>query len=378
MNISIHSELLRRLKYICQLIIKTPYFGWIILLQVLSGFFTIAGIPMLIPVLEYAKNDVPGDKNLANLDLLGKIFNMLDIEPSFRILLIFATLLIFLGQILVFVSTIVANFSQQRLSMEYRKEIFRSYSSVDWLWITKDKSGEMNHSILKEADGAGVAHLNSQRIVIYLIQLTVFIFIVVRLSLSALMLAFVLYMVLFFLNAWNSEYVRKLSGQFNELFKKIANATVNLLQNKKFFKSSMLLDGFLMRVFGYVDETVRVKKLIILREELQNLWTFLATFTFLVLLMGFRNILNIGFSELLVLLLVFMRLGPHFNSLSTAYLALNVQIPIHQSVEKRLKDLEKNKEAMGAEMFYCDKSIRFKEVSFKYHEGKNVINKISL
>jgi len=58
MNTSVFPELLRRLKYICQLIIKTPYFGWIIFLQVLSGFFTIAGIPMLIPVLEYAKNDV--------------------------------------------------------------------------------------------------------------------------------------------------------------------------------------------------------------------------------------------------------------------------------------------------------------------------------
>jgi ABC-type multidrug transport system fused ATPase/permease subunit len=192
------------------------------------------------------------------------------------------------------------------------------------------------------------------------------------------MLALVLYMALFFLNAWNSEYVRKLSEQFNELFKKIANATVNLLQNKKFFKSSMLLDAFLMRVFDYVDETVRVKKLIILREELQTLWTFLATFSFIVLLMGFRNILSIGFSELLVLLLVFMRLGPHFNSLSTAYLALNEQIPIHQSVEKRLKDLGENKEVLGTEVFNYDKPIRFRDVSFKYPDGKHVINKISL
>ncbi len=333
---------------------------------------------MLIPVLEYAKNDVPGEKNSAKLELLGKIFNMLNIEPSFLILLACATLLIFSGQILVFVSTIVANFSQQRLSMEYRKRIFRSYSSVDWLWITKDKSGEMNHAILREADGAGVAHLNSQRIVIYLIQLTVFIFIVVRLSFSALILAIVLYMALFLINAWNSESVRKLSGQFNEIFKKIANSTVNLLQNKKFFKSSMLVDVFLMRVFDYIDKTVRVKKLTILREELQNLWTFLITFSFIVLLMGFRNILNIGFSELLVLLLVFMRLGPHFNSLFTAYLALNVQIPVHQSVENRLKDLEANEEVMGTEVFNYDKPISFVDVSFKYPDGKQVINKISL
>jgi ATP-binding cassette, subfamily B, bacterial MsbA len=372
------SILLRRFKYICTLIIKTPHFGWIISLQVLSSFFTVLGMPLLIPVLEYAKNDVPGDKNLASLDLFGKVFNTLGFDPSFLSLLFFASLLIASGQMLVFTSTIVANFSQQRLSMEYRKRIFRSYSTVDWLWITMDRSGEMNHSILREADGAGVAHLNAQRIVIYLIQVAVFMFIAVKLSFIASMLAVVLYGVLFFINAWNSRHVRNLSEKFNETFKKIANATVNLLQNKKFFKSSMLLDAFLTKVFQYVDETVRVKKLTILREQLQNLWTYLVTFLFIIFLMGFRNILNLSFTELLVVLLVFMRLGPHFNSLFKAYFDLNIQVPAHQSIERRLNDLEENKEVMGTEVFHHDKPISFSKVSFKYPKGKQVINEISL
>lgn len=378
MSTEIFSILLIRLKYVCTLIIKTPNFGWIISLQILSSFFTVLGIPMLIPVLEYARTDVTRDKNIAHLDLIGKIFNTLGFELSFLSLLCFASLLIASGQILVFVSTIVANFSQQRLSMEYRKKIFSYYSTVDWLWITMDKSGEMNHSILREADGAGVAHLNAQRIVIYLIQVAVFMFIAVRLSFIASMLAFALYGVLFFINAWNSGHVRNLSGKFNETFKKIANATVNLLQNKKFFKSSMLLDAFLTKVFQYVDETVRVKKLTILRELLQNLWTYLATFIFIIFLMGSRNMLSLGFSELLVVLLVFMRLGPHFNSLFKAYLDLNIQIPVHQSIERRLKDMEENKEVMGTEVFHYDKPIRFSKVSFKYPKGKDVINEISL
>jgi len=372
------SILLRRLKYICRLIIKTPRFGWIISLQVLSSFFTVLGIPLLIPVLEYARTDVTRDENVAHLDLFGKVFSTLGFDPSFLSLLIFASLLIASGQLLVFVSTIVANFSQQRLSMEYRKRVFRSYSTVDWLWITMDKSGEMNHAILREADGAGVAHLNAQRIVIYTVQVAVFLIIAVKLSLIASMLAIVLYGALFFLNAWNSRHVRNLSGKFNETFKKIANATVNLLQNKKFFKSSMLLDAFLTKVFQYVDETVRVKKLTILREELQNLWTYLATFTFIIFLMGLRNMLGLGFSELLVILLVFMRLGPHFNSLFKAYLDLNIQVPVHQSIERRLHDLEENEEVMGTEVFHYDKPIRFSDVSFKYPKGKQVINEISL
>jgi len=378
MNTSVSSELLRKLKYIITLIVKTPRFGWIISLQVLSGFLTVAGIPMLVPVLEYTRTDgVAGDKS-ATLDLFSKILNTLGLEPSFYKLLFIASLLIISSQILIFLSTIVANFSQQRLSMEYRKKIFRSYSAVDWLWITMDKSGEMNHAVLREADGAGVAHLNSQRIVIYMIQVTAFMFIVIRLSFSVTLLAFALYGILFLINVRNANHVRRLSKIFNETYKKVANATINLLQNKKFFKSSMLLDAFLTKVFDYVDETVRAKKLIILREELQNLWTFLATFIFIVLLMGLRGILGLGFSELLVVLLVFMRLGPYFNNLFTAYLALNTQVPIHRSIEERLNNLEQNKEVYGNENFHYDRPIRFNDVSFKYPEGKNVINKISL
>ena len=369
---------LEKIKYIYRLVVGTPHFVLIIVLQVLSGFFSIAGIPMLIPILEYAKADVTGDKNPASTNLFDKILSVVGLDPSFYSLLFFASLLIILSQILLFVSTVVANFSQQRLSMEYRKKIFRSYSNVGWLWITTDKSGEMNHSILREADGAGVAHLNSQRIVIYLIQIVAFMFIVVRLSFSATILAITVYGVLFLVNAKNSSYVRKLSEKFNETFKKVSNSTANILQNKKLFKSSMLHDAFLTKVFQYVDETVRVRKFSLFLEHLQSLWTYLATFVFVVFLMGFRGILGLGFSELLVVLLVFMRVGPHFNAFFTAYLSFNIQIPVHQSIEKRLKSLEQNKEVMGTEVFNCDKPIRFSEVSFKYPKGKHVINNINL
>ena len=94
MNTLIISDLHRKLKYISQLIIKTPNFGWIISLQVLSGFLTVAGIPMLIPVLEYTRTDsATGDKSVT-MDLFSKILKTLGVEPSFYKLLFLASLLI--------------------------------------------------------------------------------------------------------------------------------------------------------------------------------------------------------------------------------------------------------------------------------------------
>jgi len=368
---------MQKLKYICKLVTTTPNFGLIIVLQVLSGFLNVAGIPMLIPVLEYARADIVTNSNAAEFILINRIFDFLGFEPTFKSVLFLASLLIVSGQLLVFFSTIIANFSQLELSQEYRKKIFRYYNKVDWLWLTRDRSGEMNNAILKEADIAGVAHLNSQRIVIYFIQVVALLFIVIKISFFATMLAFGLYSVLLLVNSINSEHVRRLSEKFIDTFKILASATANLQQNKKFFKSSFLYKGIQQKLFAYVNETVRVRKLVALREGLQDSWTFLATLFFIVFLMGFHEMLHLGFSELLVVLLVFMRIGPQFNALFTAYLSLNANIPGHRSIEKRIKGLQENQEKFGDKIFKYTDTIFFNEVNFKYPDGEKVVNRSS-
>ena len=367
-----------KMKYMGRLITTTPHFVWVIILQVLSGFATIAGIPMLIPALDYLRLDGDGSAPVGSQGVLNAMFGHIGIEPSFNRILFLAAFMIILGQCLLFASTIVASVAQLEISMNYRKKIFRSYSSVNWLWLTGDKAGKMNHAVLREADAAGVAHLNAQRVLIYFIQIVVFLFLSVQLSPLSTLIAFLVFGVLFFINSRNTKHVHGLSEKFNEAFKKIATATANLLQNKKFFKSSLLYEGVLKKIFDYIDETVRTRKRIALREEFQNSWNSLTTVGFIICLLVFRRWLGLGFSELLVMLLVFQRLGPQFNSLSAAYLALNNQIPIHRSLEERVMDLDRNREISGTEKFLFDQPIRLDNVFFKYPGGKTVVNGISL
>ena len=371
-------NLLSKLKYIFTLVITTPYYGWIIFLQIISGFFSIAGIPMLIPVLEYIRTDISGAEKQGHMGFFNYVFSFIGVRPSFYSVLIVSSVLILLGQILVFVSTTIAQFAQIKLSGEYRKKLFNSYLAVDWLWLTRDKSGEMNHAIIREVELASVAHLNSQRIVIYLTQLMVFLALSIKLSFKVTMLAFVIYGFLIIINAKNTSYVQSLSENFNETFKRLSTLTANILQNKKFFKSSIAYKGFVSKVFHCIDQTMHTAKILNIREQLQISWTFLVTFTFLICLIMSHRILRVGFSELLVVLLVFQRLSPQFSSLFENYLALNKNIPIHQSITHRLNDIKKNKELCGDEIYQFNKSITFKEVGFRYPEGKRVINNINL
>ena len=46
-----------KLGYIYKLIVTTPHYGWVIVLQIISGFATFAGLPLLVPVLDYLRED---------------------------------------------------------------------------------------------------------------------------------------------------------------------------------------------------------------------------------------------------------------------------------------------------------------------------------
>ncbi|MBT6671584.1 MAG: ABC transporter ATP-binding protein [Lentimicrobiaceae bacterium] len=340
--------------------------------QLLSGICSVVGFPMLIPILEYLKTDSSNNVSQVNMNILGKLCNYFGIEPSFYVLLALASILIIIGQALVFVSVIIVQYAGLEVSGNYKRKLFQAYLNVNWLWLNDDKLGEMNHSIIKETDLASVAHLNALRIMIYSIQAIVFLFVSIKLSLYVTLLAFLAYGVLFFFCSKNSHNVQWLSNQFNKTSQSLSCATAELLQNKKFFKSSNVHMGFMNKILGYVTETIRLMRLINLREELQKTATFLFTFSFLICLLMFHGVLGIGFSTLLVLLLVFQRMSPQFSLVFDNYLALNKHIPIYQSVVNRLEALKVNEEKHGGEIFRFEETIKSENVSFAY-KGKNYV-----
>jgi ABC-type multidrug transport system fused ATPase/permease subunit len=363
-----------KLKQIINLVISTPNYILIIILQLLSGICSVAGFPMLIPVLEYLKADSSSSVSQININIISNLCNYFGIAPSFYVVLSIASALIIISQALVFTSVIIVQYAGLEISGNYMRRLFQAYLNVNWLWLNDDKSGEMNYAIIKETHLAGVAHLNALRIMIYSIQAIVFLFVSLRLSLYVTLLAFLAYGILFFFSSRNSHNVLWLSNKFNKTSQSLSSATAELLQNKKFFKSSNVHMGFINKIFGYVTESIRLMKLVTLREQTQTTATFLFTFSFLICVLMFHGALGIGFPTLLVLLLVFQRMSPQFSLVFDNYLALNKHIPVYQSVVNRLEALKVNEEKYGNEIFSFDESIKFDNVSFAY-KGKNYVVK---
>ena len=150
-----------RFCYIGKLIVHTPKYGLIMFLQLSSGFLSFAGLPMLIPVLNYMSGN--GQSYGKKMVVLEKVLGALHIEPNFYSVLTIASIFILSGQLFVFISSLIAANAQVELAERYRKELFSYYSKADWLWLLDSRSGEMHFSVLREAEVAGIAHLQAQR-----------------------------------------------------------------------------------------------------------------------------------------------------------------------------------------------------------------------
>ncbi|MFH1845953.1 MAG: ABC transporter ATP-binding protein/permease [Candidatus Omnitrophota bacterium] len=362
----------KKVRYILKLVVATPRYGWILILQIFSGLFSFVGLPMLLPVLDYLKGGSASPNTTMSLNVPEKILSFFGMEPDFQSMLVFAVVLILTSQFLVFASALIALNAQTEIARRYRQKIFNAYRKTDWQWLLDTRSGEMNYSVIVEAPKASVAYLNAQRVLIYLIQVSVLLVVVMRMSLPVTLMAMGLYSILTGINLLNSSFVHKLASKQNLKSIKLSNDLTVLQQNKKFFKTALLNEKLIKAMFGLVDNVSRLIKKQNFHVELQHSWNLMFSFLFLAVLMYFHKQLSLGYSELLLILLIFLKLAPHFASLSTAYVALDTDIPVYRSLHERLDGLCGHEEENGGVEFNENDSITFRDVNFSYRDGNNI------
>lgn len=372
---SYYDEKIKKLSVIPRLIAEAPHSGAIVVLQCLSGFFSVVGIPLLIPVLDYLKDGaVIQSKILLHLE---KVLSSVGIPVGFGSVLCVAGILFILGQVLMTVSSLIAVYGQAELGRKYRYSLLEGYGNVDWLWLLDARSGDLNYSVLRKVDMASLAHLSSQRIVIYLIQMAVFLAIALKLSWSVTLMAAGVYGVIAVINMMISKRIMKSAAEYHSRFTHVANDLVMLQQNKKFFKTSLLNARMTGGVKSLVDRIAYLNKHETFLMELQRVIGMVLTFSFLLAVMYLHEPLKLDYSELLVVLFIFSRIAPNFTLLTTAFATIDSALPAYESVRNTLDELASNKESNG-QRDYTDAPISFRDVGFVYPSGKRVFEGLTM
>jgi ABC-type multidrug transport system fused ATPase/permease subunit len=172
--------------------------------------------------------------------------------------------------------------------------------------------------------------------------------------------------------------INRISKAYNQTFISLSTYVTLLTQNRKFFKATKSRGVFTNTVLNKVKEVNSKSWDLNLVDGILRTFTIMAGMAFVIMVFLFHPMLDINFSELILLLLVFNRLAPQFTSLSGNYTPISERIPIHQSIKNRIIALKENLEVTGSKKFEALNPIRFEDISFAYKKNKLVLKKVNL
>jgi len=335
---------------------------------------TFVGIPLLIPIIEAAQNDM--NNIVISNETLNMIIKTIGIDNSFRNLLFLVFFVFITSEGIKILSNMISANSRLTLVIDRRNAILENYLHTDWLFLNSDKSGDMNDSIIRQADLSGFVHLNAIRLISWLIQFLTYLSLALFISVDATLAACVVYVLISILNFINSIGYKKSADAFHTMSLKLSTLISDFQRNRKQYKSTSEFS-----LFRPIDIVVKnsAKKYFNLtfREEAQAYWNHILTFGFLVILLAFYETFNLNFSQLIVLVLVFQRLSPAYQGTQKGYLDYRKDIPAYNLMMNRIEKISQNIEKNGDIEVNPFPEIFFKNVGFYYDSNTHVLKELS-
>ena len=372
-------EFINTIKYILKLIRETPKTFYIIFGNLISGFLVFIGLPMLLPainLLEFENKNVSNDNFI--IEYTKNIYSYLNIDYTFFNVVLFSTILIISSYIVVIIVELFQKKIQINIKQNNMLRAISLYKSVKWSWLLEDSSGKFHSIINREIEHSSEANLNSLRFISFIMQCLIYLCIAIFISLTITIIALIIFSLIILVNIIFSKYIKKLSSQYNNLFIKLSQFNSNLILNKKFFKTTGSNSNYINKINSNIIKLNNTNYLLTVSSEFLRSSTSILSFMFLASIFLFHEYLAFDFSNLLVLILIFMRLAPQIQNLVGVYVKLNEVIPYHLSVTNRLNELNQNLEKFGNYKFNFSNSIIAENIFFSYSNNKNILKDISL
>jgi len=343
-----------------------------------SAILTLVGIPLLLPALEYLQTDVAEERNLGYINSIENMFGFIGLEANFISIVIVASVFILTGQLMLLFIELFNKHVQIKLINDYMHELISRYYMASWAWISDDKSGRFHSVVSREAAVASEAHLDSLRVLTSFFQVIVYISVALMVSIDITLWSAGVFGCIMLINIFYADKINALSRSYNHSFISLSSFISGLTHNRKYFKATDSHIIFTNVVLDKVKEVNTKNWQLTFLDGILKTFTTMCGITFIIAVFLFHSLLNIKLSELIVLMFVFNRLAPQFNSLSGNYIRISERVPFHQSVNNRIIELKDNLEVMGSKNFKALNPIRFKDVSFAYNKDKMVLKNIDL
>ena len=189
-------------------------------------------------------------------------------------------------------------------------------------------------------------------------------------------ISIIFFFILIFFNIVISNKIKKISNFYNKSYITLSTYISGLSQNKKFLKSSGNSFYFINLILSQSKTTFNQLWNVTYMIYSINFINTTLSICFIITIFLFHDLLNLDFSTLIVIMLIFLRLSPQVNSLTNIYAKISELLPIYNSVDQRVKSLKDNQEKFGDKKYIFDSKIIFKNVEFFYNKDKPLIDKL--
>src|SRR3990167_4306359 len=328
----------------------------------IGGFLGGIGIGAIIPLF-YIVTNQSGIGTDSISKIIFKIFEFIHLPVSIPTIILLMAFLFITKAVFLYIANYISSKIYVDYELETRERLFKKTLETDWPYLTHQKTGRLNDILMGDVGGASGALNSMSGAVLTGTSLITYAIIAINISVPITLATLGLGAFLFFLFKPIFYQVRRLSGTTSETIK------------------SMSLEG---QVF---------QKGMIYFEELKNIrlkWSrygiLLNTFVepvslglvVAIFLTSYRNP-DFNIATFVAIIYLVQKMFTFVQSIQGKFNIVNETLPLINIIVTYEKEIDKNKEfAEGNKQFIFNRTLEFKNVSFGYAEGQDIVSLLNL
>ena len=328
-----------------------------------------AQLLLLVPLMQLVGLDVQQGSIGWLAELVSSAFALTGLHPTLITVLAAFVLFTSLLALITRWQTIYNYKLEQDFVASLRQRLYRAIANTDWLTFSRIRSSDLTHALTTELQRVGAATAYFLQLVTNAILAAVYVLLALRLSLSMTTMVFVGGMVLLLLLRKKRQAARWTGEDISLATNGLYSVAIQHLDSMKTTKSYGVEERS-AAIFSRLADRVAQMYLNMSRNYADTSFWFTvgsAVMLSIVLYLSFE-VLGIPAAGLLLLLFVFNRTIPLFNSIQQSYQQCLNALPAFAGVKELQRRCEASAEpkAEPSEKVELREDVWLKEVSFAY------------
>lgn len=348
------------------------------ILGFMGGLFGGIGVGAIIPLF-YIITNRSGVGTDSISQTISKIFGYLHMPLTLPAIIMLMAFLFVSKAIFLY----IANYLTSRIYVDYeletRERLFKKTLEADWPYLMRQKTGHLNNVLMGDVSGTAGALNNMSAAILTSTSLITYAIVAINISVPITFATLGLGLSLFLLLKPIFYRVRTSSRKTSEMGKEVAHHINQHIAGAKAIKSMSLEKNVLDQGLIYFKD---LKKIQLEQSKYSILFnTFLEPvsllFIVIIFLSSYRSP-TFNIATFVAIIYLVQKMFSFVQSIQTKFNGINASLPIMNILVGYEKEIDKNREFVGGNRkFSFNKTLEFRNVSFGYSKGQDVINSLN-